>query len=153
MKEAKSQAKVGVGIEALWTVFSEHLSFVLPNLVLNVDVLEGNGELGTVYLLNFGSDKSRLRYQKEKVAVFEESVQKFGLQVIEGGNLNHGFSSYTTIFQLTSTQGESESETLVDIKVVCETTADAEETHLPEETTKSALAFIKRLEEYLCPIK
>lgn len=89
-------------------------------------------------------EKSSLGYQKEKVSIFNESLHQIGLQVVEGGHLNQGFSSYTTVFQLNAV---GESETLVDIKVLYET--EAEETHMPMETTKAALGFIKRLEDFL----
>lgn len=92
-------------------------------------------------------DKSSLGYQKERVVEFIEPLHQFGLQVIEGGHLNHGFSSYTTVFQLTA-MGESDYKTLVDFKVVYET-GEEEETKMPEETTKSMLDFIKCLEDFL----
>jgi len=147
-KESKTQVKVGVGIEAFWRALSKDLASILPkaipNLVKDVQVIEGNGGLGTVMLLNFGSDVANLRYQKEKIVEFEESLHRFGLQVIEGGHLNFGFSSYKTIFQLTSS---GDSETIVDFEVVYET--QAEESHMPHQTTKSTLTFIKCLENYL----
>lgn len=62
MKEEKSQTKVRVGIEALWRALAKEINFVLPktipNLVRNVEVIEGDGGFGTVYLINFGSRKS-----------------------------------------------------------------------------------------------
>ncbi|XP_027165676.1 phytohormone-binding protein-like [Coffea eugenioides] len=148
MKEVKSQMKVGVAIEVLWRKYAKEISFVLPklapNLVRSIEVIEGDGGLGTVYLINLGSEKSSLGYQKEKVTVFNESLHQIGMQVIEGGHLNHGFTSYTTVIQFNAV---GESETGVDVKVLYET--EAEETRMPEETAKAILAFIKRLEDYL----
>ncbi|CDP13117.1 unnamed protein product [Coffea canephora] len=148
MKEVKSQMKVGVAIEVLWRNYAKEISFILPklapNLVRSVEVIEGDGGLGTVYLIDLGSEKSSLGYQKEKVTVFNESLHQIGMQVIEGGHLNHGFTSYTTVIQFNAV---GESETGVDVKVLYET--EAEETSMPEETAKAILAFIKRLEDYL----
>lgn len=89
-------------------------------------------------------DVSTFGDQKEKIVELDESLHLIGLQVIEGGHLNHGFTSYKTVFQLTAI---TELETLVDMKVVYE--IEAEETQRPVETTKSALAFIKCVETYL----
>ena len=61
------------------------------------------------------SEKSSLGYQKEKVTVFNESLHQIGMQVIEGGHLNHGFTSYTTVLQFNAV---GESETIVDVKVL-----------------------------------
>lgn len=63
---------------------------------------------------------------------------------MEGGHLNHGFTSYKTCFQLTAI---TDAETLVDMKVVYET--QAEETLMPLETTNSARAFLKCVENYV----
>ncbi|XP_059664532.1 phytohormone-binding protein-like [Cornus florida] len=148
-KEVKTQAKVGVGVEAFWSALSKDLTFVLPkaipNLVKDVQVIEGIGGLGTVMLFNFGSDVPNMMYQKEKIVEFDESLHIIAQQVIEGGHLNFGFTSYKTIFQLTAS---GESETTVDFMVVYETEAE-EETHMPLQTTKSTLTFIKCLENYL----
>ncbi|XP_071939674.1 phytohormone-binding protein-like isoform X2 [Coffea arabica] len=130
MKEEKSQVKAGVGIEAPWRTFAKEMSFAFPkmasNIVRSVEVLEGDGGLGTVYLINLGSDKSQfqfyifsekssLGFQEEKVAVFNESLHQIGFQVIEGGYLNHGFTSYTTVLRFNAA---GESETIVDVKVL-----------------------------------
>lgn len=69
----------------------------------------------------------------------DEVLHQIGLQVIEGGHLEHGFSSYKTTFQLTEI---TEKETSVDVKVVYEVEAE-EETDMPARTPKSTLAFFK----------
>ena len=61
-KEAKAQVKVRVGIEAMSKALAKDLRFVLPrimpNVVKDVQVIEGDGSLGTVFLFNFGSGES-----------------------------------------------------------------------------------------------
>lgn len=89
-------------------------------------------------------DVKKLAEQKEKIVAHDESLHLIALQVLEGGHLNHGFTSYKTSFQLTAI---TDLETLVDMKVVYET--EAEETVMPQETTKSALAFLKCVETYV----
>ncbi|PRQ31403.1 putative START-like domain-containing protein [Rosa chinensis] len=88
---------------------------------------------------------SKIIYQKEKINVeLDESVHKIGLQVIEGGHLNHGFSSYKRSFQLTAIQ---EQEILVSFTVTYE--SEVEDTTMPSRSTQAAVAFIRSLESYL----
>lgn len=58
MKEVKTHATVGVGIDALWKALAKDLTFVIPkiipNLVKSVQLIEGDGGIGTVFLFNFG---------------------------------------------------------------------------------------------------
>lgn len=91
------------------------------------------------------SDASNIIYQKEKIVELDESVHTIGLQVIEGGHLNHGFSSYKTSFQLTAI--DQDHETLVSFTVTYE--YEVEDTTMPSKSTQAALAFIKNLESYL----
>ncbi|KAK3427042.1 hypothetical protein EUGRSUZ_F03348 [Eucalyptus grandis] len=146
MKEAKTQVTADVGIDSLWKCLSKDLHSilpqVLPNLVQNGEVIEGDGGLGSVILFNFGPDVPNLKYQKEKIVELDESSHRIGLQVIEGGHLDLGFTFYKTSFQLTAI---SEKQTLVDVVYECET----EQTVLPSKTTAGAVACIKGLENYL----
>ena len=58
IEELKPQAKVGVGLNALWKALTKELRFVvpivLPNIVKDVELIEGDGGLGTL-LFNFFS--------------------------------------------------------------------------------------------------
>ncbi|BFG29303.1 hypothetical protein CerSpe_155770 [Prunus speciosa] len=117
IKEIKTEAVVKVGIEALWKALVKDVRFVAPKLiplVKNIQVLEGDG--GPVLLSNFGSGEQfalttslnflphipKISSSKEKIVELDESVHKIELQVIEGGHLNLGFSSYKTTLQLTA---------------------------------------------------
>ncbi|KAK3020630.1 hypothetical protein RJ639_047851 [Escallonia herrerae] len=146
-KEANTQTKVGVGIEAFWKALAKDVRLltpiVLPKLVKEIEVIEGDGGFGTVYFFHLCSDVP-VKYQKEKIVDFDESLHQFGLEVIEGRHLTIGFSYYKIFYQLTAT---TESETLIDIKVIYETEAD--ETLTQVETRKLALAYIKLLEDHL----
>ncbi|KAF8411212.1 hypothetical protein HHK36_003756 [Tetracentron sinense] len=114
-KEAKAQAKVGVGIEILWRALAKDLSLIVPKIIPNFVtevIVEGDGGLGTTLLFNFGSEIPNMTYQKEKIAEFDESKHLIALQVIEGGKLDLGFASYQTSFQLSEI---GEKETLMEI--------------------------------------
>ncbi|XP_062079672.1 phytohormone-binding protein-like [Humulus lupulus] len=146
--EVKAQAKVAVGIKRLWNALTKGLRSVVPkaapNLVSHVEVIEGDGGLGTVFLFNFCSGVSTMRYQKEKIVELDESQHQITLEVLEGGHLNIGFSSYKTTFQLIA---DEEEKTQINIKVSYE--SEMEENTSPSKTTASALAFISFLESYL----
>ncbi|KAK6934311.1 Bet v I/Major latex protein [Dillenia turbinata] len=147
-KEAAAQAKVGVDIGTLWKAFSEDLKLLLPKVVPNfikdAEVVEGDGGPGTVFLFSFSTDASTVRFQKEKIVDFDETLHQIGLEVIEGGPLNHGFTLYKTVFRLTKT---GEQETLIDVKVVYET--EIAEPHMPSGTVKKVLVFVGCLESFL----
>ncbi|KVH99091.1 Bet v I domain-containing protein, partial [Cynara cardunculus var. scolymus] len=84
------------------------------------------------------------RYQREKIVEFDESRHQIALEILEGGHLDHGFSSYTTGFMLTAV---GEAETLIDIQVLYET--KPEHIHVPGETIKATFHYIKCLENHL----
>ncbi|XP_050368174.1 phytohormone-binding protein-like [Argentina anserina] len=149
VKEIKTETKVGVGIEALWKALSKDLRFlapkIAPNLIKNVELIEGDGtSIGTVLLFSFDSDVLKMIYQKEKIVELDESVHRFGLQVVEGGHLNHGFSSYKISYQLAAIQ---EQETLVSITVTYESALG--DTSMPSRSTQATVAFIRSLESFL----
>lgn len=53
-KETKAQVKVAVGVESLWKAMTKDLKTVVPkippNVVESVQVIEGDGGLGSLYL-------------------------------------------------------------------------------------------------------
>ncbi|XP_042038386.1 phytohormone-binding protein-like [Salvia splendens] len=148
-REEKGQVKVCVGIDLLWGALVNDLSALLPilipNLVMEGEMLQGDGRLGTVYHFKFGTGVPNMSYQKEEIVELDESVHRIGLQVIEGGRLGLGFTYYKNTFQLTAT---GDSETLVDATVDYET--ERQETNAPPgETVTTGIAFIKELEAFL----
>ncbi|RDX63655.1 Phytohormone-binding protein, partial [Mucuna pruriens] len=134
IKEFNSQTEVSVGLEALWTALSKDFiniaPKVLPNIVKNVQLIE---------------DVSP-NYQREKITEFDEISHEIGLQVIEGGYLNHGLSYYKTNFQLSAIK---ENKTLINVKISYDHESDIEEKVKPMKTSESTLSYLKRLEKYL----
>ncbi|XP_031254394.1 major allergen Pyr c 1-like isoform X2 [Pistacia vera] len=59
MKEVKSQVKAGVEIGTFWKALTKDMRFIIPkivpNLVKEVELVEGDGGLGSVLLFKFGS--------------------------------------------------------------------------------------------------
>lgn len=85
-----------------------------------------------------------MSYQREKITELDEISHEIGLQVVEGGYLNQGFSYYKTSFQLSAI---GENKTMVKVKISYET--ETEDSTLPLKTTESALFFLRCLETYL----
>lgn len=112
-------------------------------------MLEGNGGLGTLMLIHFGSEVTNAAFQKEKIVELDENEYRFGLEVIQGGHLNHGFTYYATTFKL-STEIGVKKQTLVDITITYDT--EREEIDMPLQTAKSASTFMKALETYLLTV-
>lgn len=92
------------------------------------------------------ADVSTMRHQKEKIVELDESLHQIGLQVIEGGHLSLGFSSYQTIYQLTSVDHHK---TQVNVKVSYESEQEEISSTHASKTATSSLAFITSLENYL----
>ncbi|CAM8995327.1 unnamed protein product [Rhodiola kirilowii] len=148
--EQISQVKVAVGLQALWVSltgeFRSIVAKLVPNAITSIDLLEGDGGLGSVFLFNF-SPHVAVKWQKEKIVELDESTHKIALQVIEGGHLTHGYKFYKTGFKFTSI---GETETLVDIFLTYE--YDSKEAIKdPSHTLKFAEGFIYALEKYLHP--
>ncbi|KAF5942920.1 hypothetical protein HYC85_020562 [Camellia sinensis] len=61
-REFKTQVKVQVGVEEFWKALAKDFRFVIPkimpNIIKDVELIEGDGGLGTVFLFNFGSGQS-----------------------------------------------------------------------------------------------
>jgi hypothetical protein len=62
--EVETQAKVGIALEALWSALTKELRFVaqkaIPNLIKEVELIEGDGGLGSLLLFKFGDGESYL---------------------------------------------------------------------------------------------
>ncbi|CAK9321924.1 unnamed protein product [Citrullus colocynthis] len=153
-KEVKAQAKVGVGIETLWKALVKDLRFIvpkiMPNTVEKVELIHGNGGLGSVLLFHLVHDEEKMKSQKERIVALDETKHEFGIEVMEGNILNKGFCSFKTTFKLSSM---NERETLVDFKVVYDTELrddeDEQQTHMEEMATRTTLSFLQLLEKFL----
>ena len=88
-----------------------------------------------------------ISHQKEKISELDVESHAIGLEVIEGGYLNKGFSYYNTRFQLFAI---GEAQTLVKIKISYES-ADTQEDHtdMPLKTAESTVFFLSCLEKSL----
>ncbi|XP_076904465.1 phytohormone-binding protein-like [Bidens hawaiensis] len=148
MKEDVAQVTVSVPIKDLWKAMASDIRHVgpkvLPDIVAEIELLEGDGGYGSMLLFKFCPGVPKVSYQLEKIVEYDESAYQIALEILEGGHLDHGFLAYTTAFKLTKV---SETETLIDIKVLYET--KPEHNHIPGETIKATFHYINSLEKYL----
>ncbi|KAK1407081.1 hypothetical protein QVD17_38692 [Tagetes erecta] len=148
MKEDIAQVTVSIPIKDLWKAMACDMRHVvpkvLPDIVSEVELLEGDGGFGSMLLFKFCPDVPKVSYQLERIVEYDESVYQIALEILEGGHIDHGFSSYTTAFKLTQV---SEAKTLIDIKVLYET--KPEHNHTPGDTIKATFRYINSLEQYL----
>jgi len=90
---------------------------------------------------------SPVSYQKEKITELDDSSHEIGLQVVEGGYLNQGFSFYKTSFKLSTTE---EDKTVVNVKISYDYELEIEESSaFPMKTLESTLHFLRCLETNL----
>ncbi|CAI9283605.1 unnamed protein product [Lactuca saligna] len=117
MKEDTAQVKVAVPIKDLWKAMSSDIRHIttkiLPDIVEEVELLEGDGGFGSILVFKFFPHVPKVSFQRERIVEFDESLHQIALEILEGGHLDHGFSSYTTGFKLTAV---GEGETLIDVK-------------------------------------
>ncbi|KAJ9535592.1 hypothetical protein OSB04_un001270 [Centaurea solstitialis] len=148
MKEDTAQVRVSMPIGDLWKAMSSDITQMAPKVlrdfIAEVELLEGDGGHGSVLLFKFGPAVPKLIYQKEKIVELDESLHKIALEVLEGGHLDNGYSSYTTSFKLSAVE---KAETFIDVKVLYETKPD--HTHIPGGTIKGPIHYIKCLEKVL----
>ncbi|KAI3673744.1 hypothetical protein L6452_39872 [Arctium lappa] len=148
MREDTAQVTVPIPIRVLWKAMAidirQTATDVLPDIVEDVELLEGDGGLDTILVFKFTPAVPKSSYQKEKIVEFDESRHQIALEILEGGHLDHGFSSYTTGFKLTAV---GETETLIDINVLYET--KPEHIHVPGDTIKATFHYLKCLENHL----
>ncbi|CAK8539046.1 unnamed protein product [Lathyrus sativus] len=150
IKEFNTQTTLNVGLETLWAAQSRDFIFivpkVLPNIVKDVQVVQGDGGVGTILIFNFLPGISPVNYQREVITEFDELSHEIGLQVIEGGYLTQGLSYYKTTFQFTAI---TEDKTLVKVKISYDHESDIEEKVKPTKTSESTLLYLGCLEKYL----
>ncbi|KAK2355193.1 hypothetical protein P8452_75372 [Trifolium repens] len=150
VKEFKTQTTLNVALETLWKAQSKDFILiapkVLPNIVKDVQVIEGDGGVGTVLIFNFLPGISEVNHQREVITEFDELSHEIGLEVVEGGYLNQGLSYYKTTFQFSAI---TENKTLVNVKISYDHESDIDEKVKPTKTSQSTLFYLQRLENYL----
>ncbi|KAK9272570.1 hypothetical protein L1049_002944 [Liquidambar formosana] len=78
-----------------------------PEVINKVDLLEGDGGVGTVLRVNFPPDTPGFTSHKEKFVKVDNEKRVKDAEVIEGGFLDLGFSLYRVRFEIIEKGEES----------------------------------------------
>ncbi|KAG6507732.1 norbelladine synthase-like [Zingiber officinale] len=99
------ELEVQVDASELWEVFS-HLKLgqlvpqLLPNIFEKVELVEGDGGVGTVLLCTFAAGIGGPRHYKEKFVKIDHENRVKEAAGVEGGLLELGFTYYLIRFQI-----------------------------------------------------
>ncbi|KAF5200242.1 S-norcoclaurine synthase [Thalictrum thalictroides] len=102
--QIEHELEVNVHADVLWEIYGG-LEFgrlairLLPKFFSSLEVIEGDGGVGTVLKLVF-PEGAFLSYQKEKFTVIDNEKRLKVVEVIEGGFLELGFSFFRLYLQI-----------------------------------------------------
>lgn len=143
-----SEVEIKVPASTVWQVFTKDFidlfPKLLPNVCADVQILEGDGGVGTVLLFNFGAGVQKgITYQKERIVEKDEEKRIVALEVVEGAHKQLGFSYCKTTFQM---KENGESSTVIHCSVEYET---IEGKPISMHTTEATLALFKGIESHI----
>ncbi|KAC9534230.1 hypothetical protein R6Q59_029861 [Mikania micrantha] len=103
-----------------WSVYSslKVCSVIQSHLghLIGLDIVEGNGEEGTVAQITPNPDMTTLPPYKEKFTKIDHENKVKVLEVIEGGHLDLGFTCYRMIYEVIDTEKEDSTTVRVTIE-------------------------------------
>ncbi|KAF5200965.1 S-norcoclaurine synthase [Thalictrum thalictroides] len=102
--QVENELEVNVPSAVLWDIYKglelgRIGSRLLPGIFERVEVVEGDGSVGTILKIVFPKG-SLVPYHKEKFTVIDNEKRLKVAEVIEGGFLNLGFSFYHVYLQI-----------------------------------------------------
>ncbi|GLJ33407.1 hypothetical protein SUGI_0672370 [Cryptomeria japonica] len=139
------EVELGAPASAVWKVFTKDFVDVFPKLLPNsftsIQLLEGDGGVGTLFLFKFGAAVHKgMTYQKEKVVEKDEGKHIIALEVIEGGHRQMGFSYYKTRFEM---KDKGESSCVIHCNIEYETVSGEPVTTLTADASKVVFKAIE----------
>ncbi|PIA39948.1 hypothetical protein AQUCO_02600411v1 [Aquilegia coerulea] len=99
------ELEVTVPASEVWKIYgglelADLICKLLPDIFENVEVVEGDGGVGTILKIVYGKGTPMVTYQKQKFTVVDNEKRFIVAEVFEGGLLDHGFSLYRFMFQI-----------------------------------------------------
>ncbi|KAM0935392.1 putative (S)-norcoclaurine synthase [Dioscorea sansibarensis] len=100
MKGALShELEIGLPADEIWSVYrrlelAELVVKLLPNVINKMDLVEGDGGVGTIIQLYFPPGTPLVQSYKEKFTNIDDEKRTKETHVVEGGYLELGFISY-----------------------------------------------------------
>ncbi|KAK9064010.1 hypothetical protein SSX86_017882 [Deinandra increscens subsp. villosa] len=105
-----SEVEIKASSSKAWSVYStlKVCSIIQSELshLIGLEIIQGNGEEGTVAQITPHPDVSTLPAYKEKFTKIDHENRVKILEVIEGGQLDLGFTCYRMIYKVINTQKE-----------------------------------------------
>nr|DAD17833.1 TPA_asm: hypothetical protein HUJ06_019296 [Nelumbo nucifera] len=100
-----NEMEVGVPADDVWAVYGSPdlpklFVQLMPQVYKRNDVLEGDGTVGTVILIELDDALPEPRIWKEKFIKIDHQEREKLVRVIEGGFLDIGFRSFDIIFKV-----------------------------------------------------
>ncbi|KAJ7566676.1 hypothetical protein O6H91_02G114200 [Diphasiastrum complanatum] len=144
-----TQVELKVPAKAIWKAFAVdgHLLLpkVVPQVISSVEILEGDGGVGTVRLVKFGPAVPGIPTVKEKIETLDEEKLTISIVGLEGGPLGTLVSStkVTTSFGPGADAGTSIAHWCLEVVPI------GEQPPPPAEAEQGAIHTLKALEGYL----
>ncbi|KAK6118475.1 hypothetical protein DH2020_047742 [Rehmannia glutinosa] len=106
------EKEVNVPASEAWKVYgslqlADVVRQALPGLIYKIDLVQGDGGVGTVLELFFPPGASGLTSYKEKFTVVDDEKRVKEAEVVEGGYLDLGFTMYRVRFEVIEKDGIS----------------------------------------------
>ncbi|PKA58856.1 S-norcoclaurine synthase [Apostasia shenzhenica] len=104
--------KVDVPADELWRIYgsiklAEVVMKLIPHVIAKVEVEVGDGGVGTIIRTTYPQDKSGPKYSKQNFLKVDNENRVKEIEVIEGGLLELGFTSYLIHFEIVDINGSS----------------------------------------------
>ncbi|KAK8928415.1 hypothetical protein KSP39_PZI017373 [Platanthera zijinensis] len=144
-----------VNVDRAWNAFviDAHnlLPKILPDIISQAVIVEGDGGIGTVYNIDFTQAVSEFRFVKHKVVGLDSDCYKIEDAVVDGGYIGSRLKSYIFVQKFEEKfEEEGEGSTVVKLTVEYET---LDEKPLSVEEQKELIeqvnVFRKAIEGYL----
>ncbi|KAK3189029.1 hypothetical protein Dsin_028590 [Dipteronia sinensis] len=144
--------KSPIAIERLWRamVVDAHnlMPKILPQIISSIEILEGDGGVGTIKKLTFTDAVKEFSYFTDRVEVMDGENHVFKYSVVEGGLVGLKVSSYVT--EVILTPANDGGGCLAKLKIEYESLG---ESLLSEEDAakiiSGTVAMVKAVDEYL----
>ncbi|KAF8412576.1 hypothetical protein HHK36_000545 [Tetracentron sinense] len=103
--QVSHEKEVGVPASVAWDLYgtlklAKLVHEMLPNVIDKLEILEGDGGVGTVLKLSFPPGKPGFTYYNEKFTKIDKDKRFKEAEVIEGGYMDLGFRLYRTRFEI-----------------------------------------------------
>ncbi|ESR32712.1 hypothetical protein CICLE_v10006674mg [Citrus x clementina] len=118
--------KSPIAVERLWKALicdaHNFMPKALPQVISSIDLLEGDGGVGTIKKFNFTEVVKEFRYVKDRVEIMDNENHVFRYSIVEGGILGFKVNSYVAEVTFTSS---SDGDCFAKLKIEYESLGDS----------------------------